>query len=100
MTDKFTILRSHSHGDNGHQTGYHYTLTGRRARFGDGQGGASPVNEHYPSLGSIVARELLTREHIPPHINLPNLMTACGHGFHRTDYAPFVHNLDQIPPYF
>ncbi len=100
ITDKFTILRSHSHGDNGHQTGYHYTLTGRRARFGDGQGGASPVNEHYPSLGSIVSRELGPRANIPPYINLPNVMTAGGAGFYGAAYAPFVINTDPVQPDF
>ena len=100
ITDKFTILRSHSHGDNGHQTGYHYTLTGRRARFGDGQGGASPVDEHYPSLGSIVSRELGPRANIPPYINLPNVMTAGGAGFYGAAYAPFVINTDPVQPDF
>src|SRR5581483_3505037 len=30
IAQKFTILRSHSHTDNGHTTGYHYVMTGRR----------------------------------------------------------------------
>ena len=30
MADKYTILRSHSHNDNGHSTGYHYVMTGHR----------------------------------------------------------------------
>src|SRR6266581_1335084 len=27
MADKYTIVRSHSHTDNGHNTGYHYVMT-------------------------------------------------------------------------
>ena len=36
IADKYTIVRSHSHADNGHTTGYHYVMTGRRANFADG----------------------------------------------------------------
>src|SRR5947208_14772546 len=28
IAKKYTILRSHSHNDNGHNTGYHYVMTG------------------------------------------------------------------------
>ncbi|MDX1925394.1 MAG: DUF1501 domain-containing protein, partial [Pirellulaceae bacterium] len=31
ICDKFTMLRSHSHKDNGHNTGYHYCMTGYKA---------------------------------------------------------------------
>ena len=58
LADKYTILRSHSHGDNGHQTGYHWVLTGYPPVFGDGQAKGLPSNELYPSIGSIIAREL------------------------------------------
>src|SRR5205085_6219903 len=30
IADKYTIVRSHSHNDNGHNTGYHYVMTGYR----------------------------------------------------------------------
>src|SRR5207253_9347540 len=36
VADKFTILRSHSHNDNGHTTGCHYFQTGYRPNFPDG----------------------------------------------------------------
>ena len=57
IAHKFTVVRSHTHTDNGHATGYHYVMTGRRAPFPDGEYPV-PTNEHFPSLGSIVAREL------------------------------------------
>ena len=100
IADKFTVLRSHSHGDNGHQTGAHYLFTGRKARFGDGQGGPAPVNDHYPSLGSMVARELGPRSAIPPYVSIPNLLTAGGPGFYGAGYAPFVINTDPVQPDF
>ena len=31
--NKYTIVRSHSHNDNGHNTGYHYVMTGYKADF-------------------------------------------------------------------
>src|SRR5438876_3772492 len=36
MAHQFTIVRSHSHNDNGHNTGYHYVMTGYKADFPDG----------------------------------------------------------------
>src|SRR5215207_8844891 len=55
IADKFTILRSHSHADNGHTTGYHYVMTGYKPDFADGQNSRIPTNVLYPSLGSIVS---------------------------------------------
>ena len=100
IADKFTILRSHSHADNGHQTGYHYTMTGRRAVFGDGQGGAAPVNPFYPSLGSVVARELGPRGAVPAYVNMPNPMAAGGPGFYGASHGPFVIETDPVQPDF
>src|SRR6185295_2998819 len=37
IAHKFTVVRSHSHADNGHATGYHYVMTGHRAAFADGE---------------------------------------------------------------
>src|SRR5436190_23036430 len=31
VADKFAMLRGHSHADNGHTTGYHLVMTGRKA---------------------------------------------------------------------
>lgn len=56
IADKFTVLRSHSHNDNGHKTGYHYVMTGYKASLADGDTIPIPNNILYPSIGSIVAR--------------------------------------------
>src|SRR5262249_42173219 len=81
IAHKFTILRNHSHNDNGHNTGYHYVMTGYRPDFPDGQTRV-PNNVLFPSAGSIVSRELGQRGSMPPYINLPDPMAAGGPGFY------------------
>jgi len=100
VADKYTILRSHSHNDNGHTTGFHYVLTGYKANFADGANSKVPVNELFPSLGSIVSRELGTRGNIPPYINMPHPLTAGGPGFYGAEHAPFVIESDPVQPDF
>jgi len=97
--DKFTVLRSHSHQDNGHSTGYHYCLTGYKASFTDGNLRV-PNNELYPSIGSIVSRELGQRGAVPPYLNMPNPMAAGGPGFSGVEHAPFVIETDPVQPDF
>lgn len=99
ITDKFTILRSHSHNDGGHSTGYHYLMTGRKASFADGEN-PIPNNELYPSIGSIVSRELGTRGALPAYINMPHPMMAGGPGFYGAEHAPFVIESDPSQPDF
>ena len=77
ITDKFTVVRSHTHTDNGHATGYHYVMTGRRPTFADGEY-PIPTNELYPSLGSIIGRELGSSGTVPPYINMPHPMLKSG----------------------
>lgn len=99
ITDKFTVVRSHSHTDNGHATGYHYVMTGRRPTFADGEY-PIPTNELFPSLGSIVGRELGSNGTVPPYINMPHPMSAGGAGFFGAEYAPFVIEADPSQPDF
>ena len=100
VADKFTILRSHSHRDNGHQTGRHWCLTGYKPRFGDGQAQAAPWNELYPSIGSIIARELGRNGDVPPYISVPEPMGPGGPGFYGAGYAPFTVETDPVQPDF
>ena len=99
IVDKFTMLRSHSHNDNGHTTGYHYCMTGRKADFPDGNNPV-PNNNLYPSMGSIVSRELGPRGSVPCYINLPSMMDAGGPGFYGAEHAPFVIESDPVQPNF
>ncbi len=100
VADKYAILRSHSHNDNGHSTGYHYVVTGWKAAFADGASQQVPNNTLYPSIGSVVARELGPRSPVPVYVNMPNPMQAGGPGFLGAEYAPFVLETDPVQPDF
>jgi len=89
IADKYAIVRSHSHSDNGHNTGYHYVMTGYRADFPDGNT-RMPNNHLFPSIGSIVSRELGPKSTLPPYINMPHIMAGGGPGFYGSAHAPFV----------
>ena len=99
LAHKYTILRSHSHNDNGHNTGYHYVMTGYKADFPDGNS-KTPNNHLYPSMGSIITRELGAKTQVPPYINMPHMMWAGGPGFYGSEYAPFVIEADPSQPDF
>lgn len=99
VAHQFSILRSHSHNDNGHSTGYHYVMTGYRANFPDGNP-LVPNNTLYPSIGSIVSRELGSNGSFPAYINIPNPMGAGGPGFYGAEFAPFVIESDPVQPDF
>ena len=99
IADRYTILRSHSHSDNGHTTGYHYVMTGRRPNFADGDN-PIPNNDFYPSIGSIVSRTLGQRSALPAYINLPHPMAGGGPGFYGAEHAPFVIEADPTQPDF
>ena len=100
IVDKFAILRSHSHRDNAHQTGRHWVLTGYPPNFPDGQARGIPFNDHYPSLGSIISRELGHRGAVPPYIEVPEPMGPGGPGFYGPQYAPFTVETDPVDPAF
>ena len=97
--DKMTILRSHSHNDNGHTTGFHYVCTGYRVSDAS-LGGKSPLNNLYPSLGSIVTRELVPRSAVTVPVQLPNSVPAGGPGFHGAEQVPFVVGSHMCDPDF
>ena len=99
IADKFTVVRSHSHNDNGHATGYHYVMTGRRPTFSDGEYPV-PNNELFPSIGSVMARELGSNGTLPAYINMPHPMKSGGPGFYGARYAPFVIEADPSQPDF
>lgn len=99
IADKYTIIRSHSHNDNGHTTGYHLVMTGHKASFADGNNPV-PNNDVYPSLGSVISRSLGQNGPLPPYINLPHAMAAGGPGFYGAQDAPFVIDADPSQPDF
>lgn len=99
IVDKYTIIRSHSHTDNGHTTGYHLVMTGHKPNFADGSN-PIPNNEVYPSLGSVISRGLGSNGPLPPYINLPHAMAAGGPGFYGAQHSPFVIDADPSQPDF
>ncbi len=99
ITDKFTVVRSHSHADNGHQTGYYYVMTGHKPPFPDGEH-PIPTNDVFPSLGSFIGNELGSNGKVPAYINMPHPMSAGGPGFLGAEHAPFVIEADPSQPDF
>jgi hypothetical protein len=89
IAQKYTIVRSHSHNDNGHNTGYHYVMTGYKADFPDGNT-RLPNNHLFPSIGSVISRELGPKTTLPPYVNMPHVMAGGGPGFYGSEHAPFV----------
>ena len=100
IVDKFAIMRSHSHGDNAHQTGRHWVLTGYPPNFPDGQAKGIPFNQLYPSLGSMISRELGHRGAVPPYIEVPEPLGLGGPGFFGPQFAPFTIETDPVEPTF
>lgn len=100
VADKYAILRSHSHNDNGHTTGYHYVLSGYRADFADGTNNRIPNNVLFPSIGSIVSRELGPKGSVPVYVNVPHPLAAGGPGFYGAEHGPFVIESDPVQPDF
>ncbi|WP_397569361.1 DUF1501 domain-containing protein [Schlesneria sp. T3-172] len=99
ITDKFTVVRSHSHTDNGHSTGYYYLMTGHKPTFPDGEH-PIPTNTVFPSLGSYVSKELGSNGKVPAYVNLPHPMSAGGSGFLGAEFSPFVIEADPSEPDF
>ncbi|ASV75619.1 hypothetical protein THTE_3017 [Thermogutta terrifontis] len=80
VADKFTVIRSMSHGEAAHERGTHNMFTGYRP---------SPAVT-YPSLGSIVSHELGPRESLPPYVCIPNEPNPyAGPGYLSSAYGPF-----------
>jgi len=80
VADKFTVLRGVSHTLAAHELGTKYMLTGNRPL---------PSLE-YPSLGSIVAKEMAAPPDMPPFVAVPN--TPQGGGFLGLQYGAFATN--------
>ena len=80
VADKICVIRSMTHGEAAHERGTHNMFTGYRP---------SPAIK-YPSMGSIVAHQLGTRNNIPPYICIPNQPNEyAGTGFMSSTYSPF-----------
>ena len=86
--DKLAIVRSMHTEENNHPQGTHYALTGHRP---------NPALK-FPSLGSIISRELGPRNNLPPYIMVPehqetdffSYMDAYTSAFLGSEYDPII----------
>ena len=78
--DKLTVVRSMSHGEAAHERGVHNMYTGYRP---------SPAIQ-YPSMGSVVAHELGSRNNLPAYVFVPRANTPyAGSGYLSSAFGPF-----------
>jgi hypothetical protein len=84
--DKLSLVRSMHTRGNDHPQGCHYAVTGHES---------NPVMQ-FPSIGSVIAREMGPRNGIPPHILVPQWAQNrqyeqyFGAGFLGPDYDPMA----------
>jgi hypothetical protein len=80
VADRLCVVRSMTHGEADHARGTHNMFTGWRP---------SPAVQ-YPSIGSIVAHELGSRNDLPPYVCIPSQPNDfAGTGFLGSAYGPF-----------
>ncbi|MCR9293742.1 MAG: DUF1501 domain-containing protein [bacterium] len=79
--DKYTIIRSMTHGEAAHERGTHNMFTGYKP---------SPALV-FPSFGSVISHEYGPRKDLPPYICIPNKPNEfAGSGYLSSSYAPFA----------
>lgn len=98
VANKFSLVRNFTHHDSGHGPADHYMLTGYTPRAGF-DGGLKP-NNHFPSHGSIIAKQLGPRGSVPPYVCLPKMHNSGGAAYLGATCAPFVVDADPNAPDF
>lgn len=98
VMDKFSLIRSFTHGDAGHGPADHHMLTGYHpnAAF---NAGLSPNNQH-PAMGSVIATRMGARGSIPPYICLPGMHPSASSAYLGPGAVPFVIETDPNSPGF
>jgi uncharacterized protein (DUF1501 family) len=80
VADRFTIVRSMTHGEAAHERGTHNMFTGYRP---------SPALQ-YPSMGSVVSHEFGPRNNLPPYVCVPGVSNPYAEsGYLSSAYGPF-----------
>ncbi|KAA5539892.1 DUF1501 domain-containing protein [Roseiconus nitratireducens] len=83
--DKFSIIRSMTHGEAAHERGTHNMFTGYKP---------SPALK-YPSFGAVVSHEYGPRNNLPPYICIPNVPNEyAGTGYLPSSYGGFALGAD------
>lgn len=81
IADKFTLIRSMSHGEAAHERGTHNMFTGYRP---------SPALQ-YPSIGSVISHELGSRNDLPPYVCVPSVPNEYANsGYLSSAFGPFA----------
>lgn len=96
--DKFSLIRSFTHGNSNHGPADHYMLTSYHPVAGF-NAGLSPNNQR-PSHGSIIAKKLGPRGSVPPYVCVPDMHPSCGASYLGASNAPFSVNSDPADPAF
>lgn len=87
IADKFTVIRSMSHGEAAHERGTHNMFTGYRP---------SPALQ-YPSIGSVIAHELGMRNNLPPYVCVPTVPNEFANsGYLNSAFGPFALGSDPV----
>ena len=80
QADKFTILRSLHSRENNHERAINYLLTGYL-----------PLSTlEFPSMGSVVSKELGPKNGLPAYVAVPNTFPSYGAGYLGGEYNPFI----------
>src|SRR5262245_40312908 len=92
IMDKWSIIRSLHHHDAGHSSGDQICFTGYAS-------GSNPDENHMPSCGSIVARQLghLT-PHLPAYVMIPRMVPGTGPAYLGVACKPFETQVDPAQP--
>ncbi len=79
--DKFSIIRSMTHGEAAHERGTHNMFTGYKP---------SPALR-YPSFGAVVSHEYGPRNNLPPYVCIPNVPNEfAGTGYLPSSFGGFA----------
>jgi len=79
--DKFSVIRSMTHGEAAHERGTHNMFTGYKP---------SPALK-YPSFGAVVSHEYGPRKNLPPYICIPNVPNEyAGTGYLPSSFGGFA----------
>ncbi|QDT03560.1 Sulfatase [Rubripirellula lacrimiformis] len=79
--DKFSVIRSMTHGEAAHERGTHNMFTGYKP---------SPALS-YPSFGAVVSHEYGPRNNLPPYVCIPNVPNEfAGTGYLPSSYGGFA----------
>ena len=89
--DKFSVIRSMTHGEAAHERGTHNMFTGYKP---------SPALV-FPSFGAVVSHEYGPRNDLPPYVCVPNVPNEyAGTGYLSSSYGPFALGDDPQNPRF